>query len=382
MNCKQERACPAETCGEGGGPYNREVRTRIKAGTVVAALLCAFVPVSPSFIERWYSTGLYPRIQHVLTSISNLIPFALFDVLTIGALVLVVGSLVRAVRRARQTRRFSILLSTLGNIVFGAAAAYLVFLLVWGFNYRRMPMSERLVVERAGPTADGVRALGQRAVQELNALHSVAHAVDDMPPWRDEAMRGAFDRVQRLLTDAVPAVPGRLKGTIYGPYFRWTSVDGMVDPFALEVMANPDLLPIERPFVAAHEWAHLAGYADESEASFVGWLTCLQGDARAKYSGWMFLYWQLSGEVSAADRTQLAAALESGPRRDIDDIAERLRRGRWPLLQRSSWKVYDQYLKANRVEAGIRSYGLVVTLIMRAQFDEEWRPKVKNSVEH
>jgi hypothetical protein len=139
-------------------------------------------------------------------------------------------------------------------------------------------------------------------------------------------------------------------------------------------MANPDLLAIERPFVAAHEWAHLAGFADESEANFVGWLTCLQGDARAQYSGWMFLYWQLTGEVSAADRTHLASALQSGPRRDVDDIAERLRRGRWPLLQRSSWKVYDQYLKANRVEAGVRSYGLVVTLILRARFEDGWRP--------
>jgi hypothetical protein len=183
--------------------------------------------------------------------------------------------------------------------------------------------------------------------------------------------------VQGFLSDAPRAVPGRLKATIYGSYFRWTSVDGMVNPFALEVMANPDLLPIERPFVAAHEWAHLAGYADESEANFVGWLTCLQGDARAKYSGWMFLYWQLSGEVSAEDRKQLTALLESGPRRDVDDILERLRRGRWPLLQRSSWQVYDQYLKANRVEAGIRSYGLVVTLILRAQFDEGWKPRVR-----
>jgi hypothetical protein len=91
----------------------------------------------------------------------------------------------------------------------------------------------------------------------------------------------------------------------------------------------------------------------------------------------MFLYWQLAGEVSADDRVLLARMLESGPRRDIDDIAERLRRGRWPLLQQSSWKVYDQYLKANRVEAGVRSYGLVVTLILRAQFDEGWRPKVR-----
>ncbi len=353
------------------------MRTRVKVATVVAALVCAFLPVSPALIERWYSTGIYPRIQHVLTPVSNLIPFALFDVLTVGAVVLVIGSLVRAVRRARQTRRFSTFLTTLGNIVFGAAATYLFFLAVWGFNYRRTPMSERLVMEDTRPTADAARALGQRAVQELNALHAAAHAAGDTAPWRDEAMRSAYDRAQRLLTDAPPAVPGRLKRTIYGSYFRWTSVDGMVNPFALEVMANPDLLPVEQPFVAAHEWAHLAGYADESEANFVGWLTCLQGDARAKYSGWMFLYWQLSGEVAADDRRLRAAALESGPRRDIEEISERLRRGRWPLLQRSSWQVYDQYLKANRVEAGIRSYGLVVTLILRAQFDDEWRPKVK-----
>ena len=67
-------------------------------------------------------------------------------------------------------------------------------------------------------------------------------------------------------------MPGRLKRTLFGPYFRWTGVDGMVDPFGLEVLVNPDLLPWERPFVAAHEWAHLAGFADEAEASFVGWL--------------------------------------------------------------------------------------------------------------
>lgn len=353
------------------------MRTRFKIATVVAALVVALLPVSPSLVERWYSTGIYPRIQRVFTPVSNLLPFALFDVLTVGALVLVIGSLVRAGRRVRQTRRFSTVLVTLGNLVFGAAAAYLFFLVVWGLNYRRMPMSERLVMSDARPTPDVARALGQRAVQELNALHGAAHAAGDAAPWRDEAMRSAYDRAQRLLTDAPPAVPGRLKRTMYGPYFRWTSVDGMVNPFALEVMANPDLLPIERPFVAAHEWAHLAGYADESEANFVGWLTCLQGDARARYSGWMFLYWQLSGEVGADDRRLLASALEPGPRRDIDAISERLRRGRWPLLQQPSWKVYDQYLKANRVEAGVRSYGLVVTLILRAQFDEEWRPRVK-----
>ena len=46
----------------------------------------------------------------------------------------------------------------------------------------------------------------------------------------------------------------------------------MTDPFLLETLLAPDLLDVERPFVIAHEWAHLAGYADESEANFVAWL--------------------------------------------------------------------------------------------------------------
>ena len=43
------------------------------------------------------------------------------------------------------------------------------------------------------------------------------------------------------------------------PFFTWTGVDGMINPLALESIVHPDLLPFERPFVLAHEWAHLAG---------------------------------------------------------------------------------------------------------------------------
>jgi hypothetical protein len=148
----------------------------------------------------------------------------------------------------------------------------------------------------------------------------------------------------------------------------------MVDPFALEVLANPDLLPWERPFVAAHEWSHLAGFADESEANFVGWLACLRGDESAQYSGWLYLFWQVSGEMSARDREALFAQLDEGPRGDLVAIAARLRRGQLPLLRDVSWVVYDRYLRANHVEAGIRSYGNVINLILRARFEDGYRP--------
>jgi hypothetical protein len=346
----------------------------VRGISIATATACAVAPFSPVLVERWYSTAVYPRLQRLLTPVSNLVPFALFDVLTVAAALGLVVVLIRGLRRARLERRWSVVAVTLANIATVVAVAYLVFLGIWGFNYRRVSMSERLEVDPAVVMADAVSALGSQAVEQLNALYADAHRDIEAVPWQDDRLRSAFDRVQGFLSDAPRAVPGRLKPTIYGPYFRWTGVDGMVNPFALEVMANPDLLPIEQPFVAAHEWAHLAGFADESEANFVGWLTCLQAGPAARYSGWMFLYWQLSGELRPQDRERLAAALAGGPRRDIAAISERLRRGRWPLLQRSSWMVYDQYLKANRVEAGIRSYGLVVTLILRARFEDDWRP--------
>ena len=74
------------------------------------------------------------------------------------------------------------------------------------------------------------------------------------------------------------------------------------------------------------------------------------------------------------ERARLGAALATGPRQDVNAVIARLRRGELPALQRASWKVYDEYLKANRVEAGVRSYGAVVTLILRARFENGWMP--------
>jgi hypothetical protein len=261
------------------------------------------------------------------------------------------------------------------GLLAGGAAIYIVFLLLWGFNYRRVPMRDRLVIDRAAPTTEQVLELGMMAVGEMNNLYAAAHQESSaVPEWQDAVLRGAFADVQRTLSEAPPVEPGRLKHSLFGPYFRWTGVDGMVNPFGLEVIANPDLLPFERPFVAAHEWAHLAGFANEAEANFVGWLTCIRASRAAQYSGWFFLYWQIAGELDAASRARMNMALADGPRRDINAVIARLRRDEVPALQAASWRVYDKYLKANRVAAGVRSYGLVVNLILRARYDPGWTP--------
>ena len=350
-------------------------RLTVELFTIIFALALAVVPISASWVEFWYSTTAYPRIQRTLTPFSNLVPFAILDLLLVIAVPTVVFRLVAAGRESWHLRGVRPFGRTVFRLLATTAALYIAFLALWGLNYRRVRMPDRLVLDRPAPNSGQVVELGFTAVSEMNRLYSTAHEQRVVgSEWRDGALRNAFADVQAALASTAQAEPGRLKRSILGPYFRWAGVDGMVNPFGLEVIANPDLLAFERPFVAAHEWSHLAGYADEAEANFVGWLTCVRASPWHQYSGWFFLYWQIAGEVNAEERGRLNMALADGPRRDINAVITRLRRGQIPALQRASWQVYDKYLKANRVDAGVRSYGEVVTLVLRARFAPGWVP--------
>jgi hypothetical protein len=341
---------------------------------IATAAVLAVAPARPSWVESWYSTSLYPRLQLMLTPLSNHVPFAILDPLVIGVSAAAVLTFVR-IARAGWHREFTTAGRWLVHLAAGAAALYVLFLFLWGFNYRRIQMSNRLVLDRPAPTEAEVLQLGLTASGELNRLYAAAHQQPDaVSEVADAPLRDAFADVQGALSDAPHAVPGLLKQSLFGPYFRWSGVDGMVNPFGLEVIVNPDLLPFERPFVAAHEWGHLAGYADESEANLIGWLTCVRALPRHQYSAWFYLYWQINGELTGNGRARLNATLEEGPRRDITAVIARLRAGQIPALQQASWQVYDKYLKANRVESGVRSYSEVVTLLLRARFGPEWTP--------
>jgi hypothetical protein len=142
----------------------------------------------------------------------------------------------------------------------------------------------------------------------------------------------------------------------------------MTDPFFLETLVAPDLFEVERPFVIAHEWAHLAGYADESEANFIAWLTCTHGDALAQYSA------ALTMISYAAPSRPFRDELDIGPRIDLWKIGYRYARTN-ATLRFAARRGYDTYLKANRVEKGVESYDAVVQLILGTEMESDGYPR-------
>ena len=137
----------------------------------------------------------------------------------------------------------------------------------------------------------------------------------------------------------------------------------MINPLALESIVHRDLLPFERPFVLAHEWAHLAGHGDEAEASAVGWFACMNGAPALAYSASLYLIMEAGSQLRGDARSRAFAKLDPGVRADFEAIRQRLMRQQ-PRVRQASAKVYDQYLKANRVEDGTASYSRAVSVIL------------------
>src|SRR5262245_57247406 len=341
----------------------------VRAVVVLVAIIAAVVPVPAAAVERFYSAGIYPLWQRWATTTSNLVPIALVDALIVIAVVAWLALAARdVITRPRGFGRAA--LRVLVRTAVWASVVYLAFLASWGLNYRRVGLADKLAYSSAQVSEDGLRALTTTAVARLNALHAAAHRVE----WPDGStvdpiVASGFAAAERDLGASRPAVPGRPKRSLLDPSFRRAVVDGMTDPFFLETLVVSDLLPFERPFVTAHEWAHLAGYNDEGEANFVGWLACMRGDEARQYSGWIFLYSEGASQLSRADRQEAARRLADGPRADLRAISDRVARNRSARVAETGWLVYNQYLKANRVESGTASYAEVIQLILGTRFN-------------
>jgi hypothetical protein len=358
------------------------MRRVFKFGVILAAALLVLTPLPRQTVERVYSRGLYPIVQPRLTALSNSTPFAWFDALVVLMIVAIITMWITRLRLSRRSGEDAkagraVAGLTVDTVAIGAVL-YLWFLAAWGLNYQRQPLREQLDFHEERITRDALRALAARTVDSLNALHRDAHAAG----WPElaatpAALGSAFAHAQRDLALPWTAQAGRPKRTLFDFYFTRVSIDGMTGPFFLETLTNGTLLPFERAATVAHEWSHLAGYADESEANFVGWLVCMRGAAPAQYSGWLSLYGTVVGALPRSERAELIARLEEGPRADLRAISDRISRYAVPVASRAGYALYDRFLKANRVEAGVRSYGEVLRLLLGTTFEEDGSPVLR-----
>jgi len=295
-----------------------------------------------SFVERLYGRWIFPKLSSAAGRMADLISISWLDVLVPVGIALLVVLLWK--------RRWVLL----GNI---AAALYLIFFWTWGLNYHRQPLAAKLEVDSGRTQDEAMTAFAERALEEVNRLYG-------------EKQKSAYDE-DRLSAEAVRRVR-RVVGIIDGsewdsaqrikisrvsnPWLHAAGIDGVFNPFPHEPVISDTIVDVERPFVIAHELAHVRGYPDEGDANLIAtFATIMSDDPAFRYSGWLNLWMYVRNR-------ELEKRLDPGPRQDLQRIFERARREQIPWVNDFQRNLLDIFLKANSVEEGVRSYSRVVIL--------------------
>jgi len=139
------------------------MRRGLQIVVIIAAVGAAVMPLPRRAVERWYSRRVYSAIQPRLTTLSNHLTVALFDVTLVAVTVTVLAMWVVGVRRMRRGD----VLPSAGTLMLNPASIgaliYLWFLGAWGLNYRREPLHAQLDFQEDRITLDALRALARRA---------------------------------------------------------------------------------------------------------------------------------------------------------------------------------------------------------------------------
>ena len=287
-----------------------------------------------------------------------------------AALVYVVWSVIAVVKaRGRRGQR------AYGAVLLAAdvcLTVYALFCLMWGVNYWTDSFQDR-----SGITAQPVAAEDLEAVTAYFA-QQLAAAADSVP--RDENGVYAVPKEQILaestavyggVTEQFPFLDFRDTGVKAVRYSRFMSIMGFTGVYFAcigESNVNVDSPACLLPSTVAHELAHQRGIAWEQECNFLGVLASVtSGMPDYVYSGWLLGFIHLGNALYETDPEAYWAirnALPETVSADLRDNNAYWDQFRDNVVEKVSDTVYDAALKSYGDANGMKSYSMVVELLV------------------
>lgn len=329
-------------------------------------LLTKFFAGNPEICELWYQKYFYAKIRILSDFLLAWSPFPWIYVFLVMMIIWII-------RKLKATRYFAFSgFGILYRLIAFSALAYFLFQIFWGFNYQQRDLKVRLnlSVENIGDNIylERLEALicamtdtrMDIGVEMNKAVHSMPaksyleqHIRRDMKSFlqRNQLFNEGNVRVRML------DPPGSLLSL---------STAGIYIPFVFEGHIDSGLHPLQIPFTLAHEMAHGYAVTDEGEANFVAFVVCANStDAFIRYSGLFSYFRYLASNIQRNDPEIYALIRHGFPdfvQLDLDAV--RLKMNQFPDLfpKIRNW-IYDRYLNAQGVHAGIKSYSSVVQMV-------------------
>ncbi|SHJ59572.1 Protein of unknown function [Tangfeifania diversioriginum] len=323
----------------------------------------------PAIVETIYTQKVYPVIASTFSAISSLISFSLDD-LFYSFLIVLFTLLVTLLIFKKITWKSA------GKIVLNTlAAVYISFYFLWGFNYFRSDVTQRLKISEQDADSEQFLAVFTHLTTQLNDSHT---RFDNLKiETVDSLVEASYRELSPMLNIPYPAGKRRAKSITFSRFFAGAGISGYYGPFFNEIHINKHLLPVEYPFILAHEKAHQFGVTSEAEASFYAWLVCTNSSSKhLRYSANLYVFRHFLYHGRHLEQlSEITSELDDRVKADFQKIREHWMELRNEKIDHAASKMNDAYLKTNKVEKGIEDYHGVVKHVMDLSLDSAFQRK-------
>lgn len=350
-------------------------KTLVQKWTIlpIVAIICfvfsLILKSNPRLSEDWYTQRMYPVISKILSSLSSIFPFSFSDVFYLLLIFMPLTILILLLlKRITFSRAGKIILNCIAGV-------YVLFYVLWGYNYFRLGLNERLNLAETEPNKNELLVVFEQLIEQTNSLYCNCDLINKTEI--DSLIEDSYKNLAPALNLKYPMGKRKDKGITFSNFYSKTGITGYFGPFFNEVHVNKKVLPVEYPFILAHEKAHQFGITSEAEANFYAWMVCnFSNVQQVQYSANLIMLHHFIREVySLEEYTELSKLISSEVKDDFNSRIKYWRRLRNKNMDKAASKMNDVYLKSNNVKKGIDDYHGVVEHVMNFSLDSAFQQR-------
>lgn len=326
----------------------------------------------PQLIETYYSNIVDKFIREALSLVTGIVPFSVAELLIAILLVILIyllTSLIIFILRARKKKALMCFI----NIAVYLSALYLIFMILWGFNYNRLSFDKIAGLNMEKSSKQQLYELCDNLIERANALRNNVKENSKGVMYIEGGYKNVFERSSKGYEKA-SVIYSELGGN-YGPPkpvllsegMCYTGITGIYMPYTGEANVNVNITDLMLPCTASHEMAHQRGFSREDEANYIAYVTCsMHPDADFQYSGVMLALIYSMNALADNDINlykELKVKYSTGVKSDLQYENEFWKKYSGKA-EKISNKVNNTYLKSNGQQDGVESYGRMVDLLL------------------
>ena len=132
----------------------------------IQMLIMKWIEYNPSFVEAYYSRGIYPYISSLLRILFGWMPFSFGDLIILFFTLYSIYIIYKLV-----STRFKNMISKLLGVTSFISIIYFLFYMLWGLNYFREPLYKNLEFKTTSYNNEDLINLTKYLVTKLNQSH-------------------------------------------------------------------------------------------------------------------------------------------------------------------------------------------------------------------